>query len=143
VDRGIAARLLEQAGDEILQRLRARGLAHGLLRLPRDEAQRSGHHQQHQRGSGQCPAMPLHELAAAVRHALRARQHRLALEVAVEVEGHRLDRRIAMLGALGQRLQHDVVEVAGDLARAAAQCQRARRVAVGLAQQVGRRLRGV
>ena len=38
------ARAFEQADDEILQRLRARGFLHRLLALPRDDRQRRAEH---------------------------------------------------------------------------------------------------
>ena len=83
--------------------------------------------------------MPQHEFVAAVGHALRPRQHRLAFQITMQIQRHRFHRRIALLRTFRQRLEHDVIEVAGHFFRAATQCLRARRVAVGFAQQGRRR----
>ena len=136
---GRFARVLEQADHEILHRLRARGLAQGFARLPGDDAERGGQHQQHQQRGRQRPAVPVHVLAQAVFDAVRTRLHRLAVEEAADVQRQRFDRGVAALRLFGQGLAHDVVDVARDLARELAQRVRAFRFRIGHALQ---RMRG-
>ena len=111
------ARALEQVGDEALHRLRATGFAQGLPCLPTDHAERHEHHQQHHAGGGERPAMAVGVLARAVGQAFAARQHRLTTQVAPQVLRERLGGHVALLRALAQGFQHDVVEVARQLAR--------------------------
>jgi hypothetical protein len=133
------ARTFKQADDEILQRLRTRGFLHGLLPLPRDDRERRAQHAGHRDARRQRPAMADDVFAQPVADALRAREDRLAGEIALQVERHRLDRGIALLRLLRERLEHDVVEVAGDDARTTAQHRRFALARIGLALQ---RLRG-
>jgi len=54
----------------------------------------------------------------------RTGRHRLAVKVTAQVLRQRFHRGVALLGFLAQRLEDDVVEVAGQLARAATVGQR-------------------
>ena len=116
---GIAG-VLEQGDDEILHRLRARRFLEGAIGLPGDDAQRNRQHQADAERQHHAQRMPMQVFAHAITQALRARMHRLAVAVAAQVLRQCLDGGIALVRFLGQRFQHDVVEIAGDRAGAAA-----------------------
>ena len=104
---------------------------HRLTCLPGDHSQRDRQHRGGEGAGRQWPTMPANELAQPVAPALRARSYRPAVRVAQQVLGERLDGGVALLGRLGQRLEHDVVQIARDRACAPLQCSRVTR-AVGV-----------
>ena len=80
------ARTLEQADHEGLQRLRTRGFTHRLLALPPGESQQSDQGERCGEGERDRKQVAAHELARAIRQALRPRQDGQAIEVALDVE---------------------------------------------------------
>src|SRR5439155_1640004 len=94
-----------------------------------DEAHRE------QRAHGDPHAVPRDELPRAVGNAVPARQHGETVEVALEVLGELLRRRVAPGGLLAERTQHDLVEVAGELLAAPVVDARARPLRLLLADR--------
>ena len=82
--------------------------------------------------------MPVQVLARAIAQAFASRQYRPAAQVGQQVLRQRLGGDIALLGTLAQRLQADVVEVAGQFAAEPRGRVRAR----GFLGRARRRLRG-
>ena len=81
-------------------------------RLPRRHAaERRDAHDDRRRRAHRDPVAP-DELGHAIGRAVGPRQHRPAVEIALEVVGECVDRRVALVGSLLQRLQDDGVEIA-------------------------------
>ena len=107
------ARVFEQADHEGLQCLCARGFTDRLLALPPGEREQAEQGQADHQGQRDRPAMAAQELARAITEAWCAREDRQTVEVTLDVVRERLGGRVALRRLLRQRLQHDVVEVAG------------------------------
>ena len=132
-------------------------LTRRLDRLPDRDTRRPTIGQEHDRRRADRQLVADHELPRAVPERIGARADGPVVQVAPQVVGEGLDRRIALGGPLLERLEHDVVEVAAQRARsccggrAAAACSaspasggvaRARRLGVhDRAQPVERRVR--
>ena len=108
--------MFEQAHDEGLHRLGTGRFLDRLARLPVHRAQGAGQQADDRRGRRQPPAVPGDVLAQPVPHRLRTGQHGFDIQPAAQILGQRFDRGVTVFGPLGQRAQHDVVEIAGNRA---------------------------
>ena len=96
--------------------LRAVAFARQRVGLDRHRHRIAGDHRDDRHACRHRPGMPADELAGAITPGFRARAHRSTLPPAFQVLDHRDRRRIAALRFLAQRLQHDIVEIAAQLA---------------------------
>ena len=85
-------------------------------RLPRGDRRRGDQGDEHQRGGRDAPGVPVDEPSGPIAQRVLSGRDRPSFEVAANVFGEVLDRRVAALGFLAQRLQHDRIELAAELA---------------------------
>ncbi len=122
--------LAEQRKNEILDALTARkralgvralgiralGFGFGDVRLPERKSEPARERQRDQRRCGDAEAMPLHELAQAVRARIGTRGDRAIVEPALQIIGERGRGRIAALGFAAERGRDHEIEIARELA---------------------------
>ena len=114
---GIAARhVLEQAIHEGLARVGAESFLTRDVRLPQGDARAGDERERDRAGTGERELVPRDELAQAVPRARRLREHRIATQESGELQSEGFRGGIALAWRLAQRLEHDRVEVARDLA---------------------------
>ena len=95
--------------------LGARALRPRHPRLPGRGDHAGDQHRERDHAGADDGAVAAHELGGAVPPGVLARHHRQPREVAADVLGELVDRGVAPLRLLAQRLEHDVVEIAGEL----------------------------
>lgn len=102
----------EDAGQVVADRIRARGLQGGAMRLPQRRAAAGQDRQQRQRAAGHRPAMALHEAPRAVAQRGLARGHRQAVQPCSKIGAERGGAGVAGFRLALQGLAEDHVEVA-------------------------------
>ena len=96
--------------------LGARPLAPRVARLPARADDTGDQGDEDQDGGSDTRAIAAHELRGTVAEGVLARRHRQAGEVPADVFRELIDRRVAPRRLLVQRLEDDVVEIAGETA---------------------------
>ncbi len=113
----VVERRVGQRAQVVEATLRARALAARHAPLPGGRRATGQQRSQDQRAHGHRGDVPARETACPIRGRVGTRAHGPALDVAAQVVGQRLGRRVTPLRFLVQRLEHDGVEVAAQPAR--------------------------
>ena len=108
----VRAGLAKDRGDEVLDVLGPLALRHCDARLPERRAGAADHREQQRRRGADGEPIAHDELADSIPGAVRPREHRAHRQMALDVLGHRVDRRVTLGDRLLQGLRHDGVEVA-------------------------------